>query len=99
MERSTLAIRLDRDLIELLDQQAQAAGCTRYDYLTAVIESTLRGSGNFSVTSSFEVLKRRCQELLQVAHALAVDINTLRISVEKDREPVLTRPAVASNAN
>lgn len=90
MERSTLAIRLDRNLIEGLDERAKAAGLTRCAHLTAIIESSLQGNSSGSVCSSSEGSLRRRRELLQLLRGLTADVDRLiQVVARMEREAAL----------
>ena len=87
MERTTLAIRLESDLVKVLDDQAQAAGLTRSAHLAAIIESHLRGNGNGRAAPSSDDVLRRQDQMLQAMRAISAETNTLtQIVAQKERE-------------
>lgn len=91
MERSTLAIRLQSELVQVLDEQARTAGLTRSAHLAAIIGSHLRASGGDGGTPSSDELLRRHQETLHALRVLSADTNTLtHVVAQKEREAIAT---------
>ena len=87
MEKTTLAIRLESDLVQVLDDQAKTAGLTRSAHLAAIIESKLRGNGSGPGDPPSDDLNRRHHQTLQALRALTAETNTLtQVVAQKDRE-------------
>jgi hypothetical protein len=87
MEKSTLAIRLESDLVQVLDDQAKTAGLTRSAHLASIIESHLRANGSGRGASPSDDLRSRHDQTLQALRALSAETSTLtQIVVLKERE-------------
>jgi len=87
MEKSTLAIRLESDLVQVLDDQAKAAGLTRSAHIAGIIESHLRGTGSGRGAPSSDDLLLCHRQTLQALRALADDTNSLtQVVAQRERE-------------